>query len=103
MNRAWVVFPFSLLALLWGHSVFAQEGVTVAMAFYSLDNIVLLFSAILVFFMQAGFAAVESGMAPVNNTVNVMFKNFADLCIGVILYYILGYSIMYGSDASGGL
>jgi len=103
MNRIWSVLAVSAAALLWGHSVFAQDGVTVAMAFYSLDNIVLMFSAILVFFMQAGFAAVESGMAPVNNTVNVMFKNFADLCIGILLYYLVGYSIMYGSDASGGL
>jgi Amt family ammonium transporter len=90
-------------ALLWGSSVLAQEGVTAAMAFYSLDNIVLLFSAILVIFMQAGFAALESGMSPINNTVNIMFKNFTDLCVGVLLYYLIGYSIMYGSDASGGL
>jgi hypothetical protein len=38
------------------------------LAFYSLDNIVLLFSAILVLFMQADFAALESGMSPLNNT-----------------------------------
>ncbi len=47
MNRFWIAFAVSAAALLWGHSVFAQDGVTAAMAFYSLDNIVLLFSAIL--------------------------------------------------------
>jgi len=103
MNRLWIALAISAAALLWGNSVFAQDGVTAAMAFYSLDNIVLMFSAVLVIFMQAGFAAVESGMAPVNNTVNIMFKNFTDLCVGVLLYYLVGYSIMYGSDASGGL
>ena len=86
-----------------GGSVLAQDGVTAAMAFYSLDNIVLLFSAVLVLFMQAGFAALESGMSPLNNTVNIMFKNFTDLCVGVLLFYFVGYSIMYGADASGGL
>ncbi len=103
MNRIWIALAVSACALLWGHSVFAQDGVTAAMAFYSLDNIVLLFSAILVLFMQAGFAALESGMSPLNNTVNIMFKNFTDLCVGVLLFYIVGYSIMYGADASGGL
>jgi glutamine synthetase len=56
MTRVWIAAAVSAAALLWGHSVFAQDGVTAAMAFYSLDNIVLLFSAILVLFMQAGFA-----------------------------------------------
>jgi Amt family ammonium transporter len=32
-----------------------------------------------------------------------MFKNFTDLCVGVLLFYVVGYSIMYGNDASGGL
>jgi Amt family ammonium transporter len=103
MNRVWTALGISAGALLWGNSVLAQEGVTAAMAFYSLDNIVLLFSAILVIFMQAGFAALESGMSPLNNTVNIMFKNFTDLCVGVLLFYFVGYSIMYGADASGGL
>jgi Amt family ammonium transporter len=103
MNRKWIALVVGAGCLLVGGSVLAQEGVTVAMAFYSLDNIVLLFSAVLVLFMQAGFAALESGMSPLNNTVNIMFKNFTDLCVGVLLFYTVGYSIMYGSDASGGL
>jgi Amt family ammonium transporter len=53
--------------------------------------------------MQAGFAALESGMSPLNNTVNIMFKNFTDLCVGVLLFYFVGYSFMYGPDISGGL
>lgn len=84
-------------------SAFADEELSLAVAYYSLDNIVLLGSAVLVLFMQAGFAALESGMSPVNNTVNIMFKNFTDLCVGVLLFYFVGYSIMYGNDASGGL
>jgi len=103
MNRIWIALVVGAGVIFAGGTVLAQEGLTVAMAFYSLDNIVLLFSAVLVLFMQAGFAALESGMSPLNNTVNIMFKNFTDLCVGVLLFYFVGYSIMYGADASGGL
>jgi Amt family ammonium transporter len=44
---------------------------------------VLLFCAVLVLFMQAGFAALEAGMSPLNNTVNIMFENLSDLCVDV--------------------
>lgn len=40
--------------------------------------------------MQAGFAALESGLSPVNNTVNIMFKNLTDLSVGVLLFYLVG-------------
>jgi Amt family ammonium transporter len=89
-----LVFPLAALA---------DEELSLAVAYYSIDNIVLLVCAILVLFMQAGFAALESGMSPMNNTVNIMFKNFTDLCVGVLLFYFVGYSIMYGNDVSGGL
>jgi Amt family ammonium transporter len=80
----------------------AQAATETAILSYSIDNLVLLFCAVLVIFMQAGFAALESGMSPLNNTVNIMFKNFTDLCVGVLLFYLVGYSIIYGADASGG-
>jgi Amt family ammonium transporter len=79
------------------------EELSLQTAYYSIDNVVLLGCAVLVLFMQAGFAALEAGMSPLNNTVNIMFKNFTDLCVGVLLYYLVGYSIMYGADALGGM
>ena len=94
-----ITLPLALFST----AVLADEELSLAVAYYSLDNIVLFGSAVLVLFMQAGFAALESGMSPVNNTVNIMFKNFTDLCVGVLLFYFVGYSIMYGADASGGL
>lgn len=103
MKRTWIAVVVGAGVFFAGGTVLAQDGVTAAMAFYSLDNMMLLICAMLVFFMQAGFAALESGMSPLNNTVNVMFKNFTDLCVGILLFYLVGYSIMYGSDASGGL
>jgi len=103
MNRLWIAPILGAGVIFTGGTALAPDGVTAARAVFSLDNVVLLFCAVLVLFMQAGFAALESGMSPLNNTVNIMFKNFTDLCVGVLLFYVVGYSIMYGTDASGGL
>jgi len=84
-------------------NAYAQDEMSLAIAYYSIDNLMLLIAAILVLFMQAGFAALESGMGPPNNTINIMFKNFTDLCVGALLFFLVGYSLMYGADASGGL
>ncbi len=62
---------------------------------YALDNAVLFFAAILVFFMQAGFAMVEAGFNASKNAVNILFKNSMDICIGVLLFFIVGFGIMY--------
>jgi Amt family ammonium transporter len=103
MNSSRLIAIVSFVFLVFAGSAFAGDETSVAIAYYSIDNIVLFLSAVLVLFMQAGFAALESGMSPLNNTVNIMFKNFTDLCVGVLLFYLVGYSIMYGADASGGL
>lgn len=92
----------ALIALLTGGGL-PSVGSEIALTAYIIDNLFLLIAAILVISMQAGFAAVESGIGPTNNTINIMFKNFTDLCAGALLYYAIGYGIMYGADASGGL
>ncbi|GAB2984706.1 ammonium transporter [Mucilaginibacter puniceus] len=53
--------------------------------------------AFLVFFMQAGFALVESGMTRSKNAVNIMMKNLLDFCFGALLFWGIGYAIMYSS------
>lgn len=65
---------------------------------YAFDNFILFICAVLVLFMQAGFALVESGLCASKNAVNIFFKNFMDMCIGVILYFLVGYGIMYPGD-----
>jgi Amt family ammonium transporter len=62
---------------------------------YALDNIVLFICAVLVLFMQAGFAMVEVGFNSSKNTVNILFKNVMDLAVGVCLFFLIGYGIMY--------
>ena len=79
-----------------------DEPVNAEYAYYAIDNLVLFIAAVLVMFMQAGFAMVEAGLSSYKNTVNVIFKNAFDVCIGVLLYFLIGYSIMYGDAIAGG-
>ncbi|SHI71102.1 ammonium transporter [Aquimarina spongiae] len=58
----------------------------------------ILIAAILVFFMQAGFTLVETGFTRSKNAGNIVMKNFMDLSVGSLMFWVIGYSIMYGGD-----
>ena len=62
-----------------------------------LDTMWVLLGAILVFWMQPGFALVEAGLTQAKNTANILMKNFVDFMFGSVLYWVLGFSIMYGA------
>jgi len=68
----------------------------------SIDTIWVLVTAALVFFMQAGFAFVEAGFTRSKNTVNILYKNLMDFAIGSIVFWALGFSLMFGTDSLGG-
>lgn len=74
----------------------AVSGLTV-----SVNTIWVLLAAFLVMFMQPGFAMVEAGFTRSKNTSNILMKNFADFAIGSIVFWILGYTLMYGEDIGG--
>ena len=61
----------------------------------------MLLSGILVFFMQAGFTLVESGMTRSKNAVNIAMKNLLDIAVGSLTYWFVGYSLMYGDTSNG--
>ncbi len=63
-----------------------------------LDNIWVLIAGVLVFLMQAGFALVEAGLTRAKNVANIMAKNLADMCIGVLAFFAIGFGLAYGSD-----
>ena len=65
-----------------------------------MDNLWVFIAGILVFFMQAGFALVEAGLTRSKNVANIMAKNIADMCIGVLMFYAIGYAFAYG-DGGG--
>ncbi|MGE8502720.1 ammonium transporter [Pseudomonas berkeleyensis] len=58
-------------------------------------------ASVLVFFMQAGFALLESGMSRAKNAVNVMMKNYMDSCVGGIVFWLVGFGLMFGSNLTG--
>ncbi len=92
-----------LMTVLAASTVFAQEGdISLSELAYAIDNIILFISAVLVLFMQAGFALVESGFNSAKNAVNIMFKNFMDISAGVLMFWLVGYSLMYGAPVIGG-
>lgn len=64
---------------------------------YSINTIWVLVTASLVFFMQAGFALVEAGFTRTKNTTNILFKNLMDFVIGTLVFWAIGFGIMFGS------
>jgi Amt family ammonium transporter len=67
----------------------------------SIDTVWMLLAAILVFFMQPGFAFCEAGFTRSKNTTNILFKNFVDYMIGSLVFWFVGFGFMFGGDGSG--
>lgn len=67
----------------------------------SLDSVWVVVGGILVFFMQAGFALIESGSVRSKNTVNVLMKNYMDMCIGGLVFWLFGFGLMFGLNQTG--
>ena len=67
----------------------------------SIDTVWVLVTAALVFFMQAGFALVEAGFTRSKNSVNILYKNLMDFTVGSIIFWALGFGLMFGGDISG--
>ena len=65
---------------------------------YTINTLIMFVCAVLVLFMQAGFAMVEVGLNSQKNTINILFKNVMDLSLGVLLFLFVGYGLMYGGD-----
>ena len=96
MKKARITLTLS--ALLFSSLVFADDIADLSAA----SNMVWLVTAsALVFLMQAGFALLESGMSRSKNSLNVVMKNYMDVCIGTLIFWALGYGLMFGSNPSG--
>ncbi len=61
-----------------------------------LDNLWTLVTAMLVFFMQAGFAMVETGFTRAKNACNILMKNLMDFCFGTVAFWAVGFGVMFG-------
>ena len=67
----------------------------------SLDTVWMLLAAMLVFFMQPGFALCEAGFTRSKNTANILMKNFVDFMFGSLLFWFVGFGFMFGSEGAG--
>ncbi len=68
---------------------------------FTANNVWMMVCTALVFFMHTGFAFLEIGLTRQKNTINILFKNVFIICVGLLLYYIGGFNLMYPGDFNG--
>lgn len=73
------------------------------MTLFTVNNTWMLVATALVFIMHLGFSTLEAGLVRRKNAVNILFKNVMILCIGLVSYYIIGFSLMYPGASWNGL
>lgn len=71
--------------------------------FSSADTIWVLVATVLVFFMQAGFAMVETGFTRAKNAGNIIMKNLMDFALGALIFWAVGFGLMQGTSLFGGI
>ena len=67
----------------------------------NLDYVWTVLAAMLVFFMQAGFALLETGLTRAKNAINIIMKNVTDASVGVFVFFAVGFGVMFGSSLNG--
>lgn len=97
-----LVFILSIISMLMYPTIaLAADEPTVADLKTALDTVWTLVAAFLVFFMQAGFAMVEAGFTRAKNASNIIMKNLMDFAIGSLIFFAVGFGIMFGTDING--
>ncbi len=94
--------PTLLLVLFATEAVNAQDAALSAETVQvNLNYVWTIIAACLVFFMQAGFALVETGFTRAKNAVNIIMKNVMDVSAGSLAFFALGFGLMFGTTAAG--
>ena len=62
------------------------------------NNVWMMVCTFLVFFMHLGFSFLEIGLTQQKNTVNILFKNFFVITAGILIYYLVGFNLMYPGE-----
>ncbi|HDZ20546.1 MAG TPA: ammonium transporter [Phycisphaerae bacterium] len=73
-----------------------EDSPSVVSEIVGLDTVWVLITAFLVFFMQAGFAMLETGLTRAKNACNILMKNFMDFSVASIMFFLVGYALMFG-------
>jgi Amt family ammonium transporter len=68
---------------------------------FTANNLWMMVCTALVFFMHMGFSFLEIGLTRQKNTINILFKNVFIICVGLLLYYIGGFNLMYPGEFNG--
>lgn len=92
--------PLCLIAVFATDIVQAQD-LTAEKVQDNLNYVWTIIAACLVFFMQAGFALVETGFTRAKNAVNIIMKNVMDVSAGALAFFFVGFGIMFGTSAGG--
>lgn len=79
----------------------AEEDAGPSVELFTVNNVWMMVCAALVFFMNLGFACVETGLTQAKNTVNILFKNAIIPCIGILTYALIGFNLMYPGFGEG--
>jgi Amt family ammonium transporter len=99
VSRKVVIALAAMVAVLTPTLAFAEEVEYLTQ--FNANILWTLIAAILVMFMQAGFAAVECGFTRAKSAGNIMMKNVLDFSVGSICFFFFGFAIMFGLDAGG--
>src|SRR5690606_2954970 len=87
------------LALLFPAWAWAEPGAVILQE--NLDMLWILIATALVFIMQAGFTALETGFVRAKNTINVAIKNVGDLIVSIAVFWAVGFGVMFGLSHDG--
>jgi Amt family ammonium transporter len=93
----WLILLATSLSLAWAGETTAPDiAQSVAELKVMVDTVWVMITAFLVFFMNLGFALVESGLTRSKNTVNILAKNFIVFAVSSLSFYVIGWGLMFG-------
>lgn len=96
-GRLFIILCFIFL----GTNTFAEPANNTEQNQQAINSVWVILCGVLVFFMQAGFAFLESGLSRAKNAVNVLMKNYLDACFGGLIFWCVGYGLMFGHNPTG--
>jgi Amt family ammonium transporter len=96
-----VIFLGGILSLTALPNAFAADEVVEMLPQSAGNTVWTMVGAMLVMFMQPGFAMVECGLTRAKNAANILMKNYADFAIGSILFLLVGFGFMFGDSVQG--
>jgi Amt family ammonium transporter len=95
-RRLWVALVLLVIGMVPGGMALGQEGPTVESVASAVDFVWVMVAAVLVFFMQAGFALLEAGSTRSRNAGSVFMKNLMDFCMCGLAFWAFGFALMFG-------